>query len=260
MGCDIHGLCEVKENGVWKVNTKKVFKNSYYLSDEELAERRKDRPDYERSDWQEIEFEEHPTDARSYDWFAILADVRNGRGFAGVRTGEGFDVIAEPRGVPKDATKKWKKEVKNWGCDMHSQSYLSVEDFDNFDWSQKTSKWGTIQLNQYKELRGTGKSPEDWSGSVFGGKTITISMDEANDILDGKTVTIEEDNYFGKLRGEEPKIHLVNLESDYQIYVSYEWEILYSEWFDYKIKAVVEPLRKLKEEYEDVRYVFGFDN
>lgn len=260
MGCDIHGLCEVKENGVWKVNTKKVFKNSYYLSDEELAERRKDRPDYERSDWQENEFDEHPTDARSYDWFAILADVRNGRGFAGVRTGDGFNVIAEPRGVPKDATKEWKKEVKSWGYDMHSQSYLSVEDFDNFDWKQTTKKEGVIKLNEYKQLRGTNKCPDSWCGGVNGPKVLTITQSEADNILCGKTIVVEEYDYFGKLRGEEPKVHIVNLESDYEIYVVYEWEVLYSEWFEHKIKDVVEPLKKLKEEYEDVRYVFGFDN
>lgn len=41
-------------------------------------------------------------DPRSYNTFAMLADVRNGRGFAGVKTSNGFPVIHEQRGLPED--------------------------------------------------------------------------------------------------------------------------------------------------------------
>lgn len=41
-------------------------------------------------------------DPRSYNTFAMLADVRNGRGFAGIKTSDGFPVIHEPRGLPAD--------------------------------------------------------------------------------------------------------------------------------------------------------------
>ncbi len=41
-------------------------------------------------------------DPRSYNTFAMLADVRNGRGFAGIKTSDGFPVIHEPRGLPSD--------------------------------------------------------------------------------------------------------------------------------------------------------------
>ena len=41
-------------------------------------------------------------DRRSYNTFAMLADVRNGYGFAGCRTSTGFPVIHEPRGLPED--------------------------------------------------------------------------------------------------------------------------------------------------------------
>lgn len=39
---------------------------------------------------------------RHYQLFAVLAGVRNGHGFARVRTGEAVKPIAEPRGLPKD--------------------------------------------------------------------------------------------------------------------------------------------------------------
>ena len=41
-------------------------------------------------------------DQRSYNTFAMLADVRNGYGFAGCRTSTGFPVIHEQRGLPED--------------------------------------------------------------------------------------------------------------------------------------------------------------
>jgi len=41
-------------------------------------------------------------DQRSYNTFAMLANVRNGTGFAGCRTSTGFPVIHEPRGLPDD--------------------------------------------------------------------------------------------------------------------------------------------------------------
>jgi hypothetical protein len=40
--------------------------------------------------------------SRNYDLFAMLAGVRNGRGFAGIKTGDGFIPISEPRGWPAD--------------------------------------------------------------------------------------------------------------------------------------------------------------
>lgn len=39
---------------------------------------------------------------RHYQLFAVLAGVRNGSGFAGIRTGEPVQPISEPRGLPAD--------------------------------------------------------------------------------------------------------------------------------------------------------------
>lgn len=260
MGCDIHGFCEVKENGVWRLNTEAVFKNGYYLSDEELEKRRKDNPDYERSEWQMNEFDLHPSDGRNYDWFAILADVRNGRGFAGIKTGLGFDVITEPRGVPEDATQEWKDYVERWDCDMHSKSFLYLEDFDNFNWNQTTTKEGVISLRYYEELRGTNNTPDSWSGWVGGPNIVVVEPEDADQLLEGRTIVIEIHDPLAIIRGQENKTRILTHDGDLDIHVNYSWEVKYSEWFDFKIKGVIEPMRKLKEKYEDVRYVFGFDN
>lgn len=51
---------------------------------------------------------------RNYDVFAMLANVRNGTGFAGIKTGSGFQVIASPRGLPADLSPKLSKLLTWW--------------------------------------------------------------------------------------------------------------------------------------------------
>lgn len=244
MGCDIHGLCEVKEKGIWKANTEKVFPNPYYSS----------KPEH---DFQVDEFQTYPDTGRNYDWFAILADVRNGRGFAGIKTGDGFDVICEPRGVPNDATEEWMEQVNGWRGDMHSHSWLHVQDFNDFDWTQKTYKRGCISLKEYETLRKTKTEPNFWCGKVSGHNIVIVSPEEADAILEGKTLTVFEgdDMFFTAPREVE-----VSLTNGLDVHVDYEWEIEYWDWFNHKFKSVIKPMQELAQKYEDVRYVFGFDN
>lgn len=248
MGCDIHNIVEVKVDGKWIPNPKPLFPNSWYKEDE------KDKPEEDQWDWALDEFRTNPDDSRNYDWFSILANVRNGYGFAGVSTGAGFDVIAEPRGIPNDVSDKWRKETKEWDCDMHSHSFLYLDDFDKFDWNQLTVKYGVIPLDSYKELRGTDKTPKGWCGSTSGGNVITISEDMANDVLDGKLTKLTREKDWLRKDNETRPIE------DWDINVEYSWSVMYSEWFENNIKNVIEPLRELAEVYEDVRFVFGFDN
>lgn len=265
MGCDIHILAEVRQNETlmgefklqynrlilfikslfmevempqrkWKVNTDKVFPNPWHADKQKQDEYAKNG--MEVPDWQLDEFNSIPDDNRSYDWFSVLANVRNGYGFAGVNTGTGFRVIAEPRGVPIDATREWKETVDRWGSDMHSKSYLTLEDFDAFDWNQVTMKTGAVKLEEYMELRQNQDAPNSYCGSVGGQNIITISQEEADE----------------HIKNGNPNFHSKT------IYVQYYWPVVYSEWFDYKIKNTVEPLRKLKKKYGDARIVFGFDN
>ena len=118
MGCDIHMYAEVKKNNKWsKVGD--VFENMWYSKDREL------------SDWNKP-LTDTPYDGRNYDLFAILADVRNGHGFAGCVTGERFNPISEPKGLPDDVSKKIKKESDKWDGDGHSHSYFTVKELLDF--------------------------------------------------------------------------------------------------------------------------------
>ena len=52
----------------------------------------------------------------------------------------------------------------------------------------------------------------------------------------------------------------VSLTNGLDVHVDYEWEIEYWDWFNHKFKSVIKPMQELAQKYEDVRYVFGFDN
>lgn len=63
---------------------------------------------------------------RVYDMFGLLAGVRNYTC---------LPPISNPRGLPEDISNEVKKELEYWGLDAHSISWLSYEDFKNYDWS-----------------------------------------------------------------------------------------------------------------------------
>lgn len=112
-------------------------------------------------------------DNRNYDTFAILANVRNGRGFAGVVTGDGFNVISEPRGLPDDISDTLKPDEDGsrpdgapWLGD-HSFSWLTYDEIVGFDWTQTTHRQGVVDPIEYLRYRTDGQ-PHSWCGSVAG--------------------------------------------------------------------------------------------
>ena len=91
---------------------------------------------------------------RNYDLFATLADVRN--------YGD-TPYIAEPRGLPKDVTKKVKKESDDWGEDGHSHSYFTLKELIEYQSTIKPLKHsGMISPEAQKELDENGKLPTEW--------------------------------------------------------------------------------------------------
>jgi hypothetical protein len=126
-----------------------------------------------------------PLDGRNYDLFALLADVRNGTGFAGVKRCDPIRPLAPPRGVPEDASYAWLAEVDGWGIDMHSHSYFTLAELIAFEaaglFDQEMVRTGAISDEAYEEIKRTGEKPSEWSGSVggFGIQTLTVEAYEA---------------------------------------------------------------------------------
>lgn len=231
MGCDIHMRAERKTKKGWQ-HVGKRFPNPYY--DPEMAKKFEgDRFAKFYSELNTIE----PYSGRNYDLFAILADVRNGYGFAGIDTGDGFKPIDMPRGIPKNASKKYKKYAKSWGEDGHSHSYFTVRELKEYDWHGQTTKHrGLVDMDQYKVFKKKGK-PEEWCGDSSGGALLKVTNKEMDELID------------------HPENILKNMR--YMTFV--EWGESYYESTKDFVDNVIPRLEKLGDP-DKVRIVFFFDN
>jgi len=79
-----------------------------------------------------------PWDDRNYSVFAMLADVRNGYGFAGSDLGDPVVPIAAPRGLPQDVCAGVLGEHEEWGPDAHSASHFTGAELVAVPWSANT--------------------------------------------------------------------------------------------------------------------------
>jgi len=214
-------IAEVQdEQGNWQ-KVGKVFPNPYYREGVE-NKTYEDEPGYESNPTHNSE----PYGERNYDLFAMLADVRNGRGFAGVKTGDGFNPIADPKGIPEDASDEAKDFMDSYGGDGHSHSYFTLAELKSYDWDQISIKQGVIPLGQYNALKGTGKGPESWCGMI-GGPDILVS--EPEEITAATT------------------------------HVFYRWAIKYRDHAENFLSKTIPALESLGEP-EKVRILFFFDN
>lgn len=170
MGTDISMYAEVRRNKQWKKVGDK-FKNSWYNKNKAINEWNKPYTD-------------HPYDSRNYDLFAILADVRNGRGFGGCKTSNGFNPISEPKGFPDDITEEVKNELDGYG---HSYSYFTLKELKEYDWNQTVNHVGVITEKQYVKMKETKANPTCWSGMVSGKDIVVVSSDTMDKIL-SKTI------------------------------------------------------------------------
>ncbi|EAE1475538.1 hypothetical protein DX142_14555 [Listeria monocytogenes] len=212
MGCDIHLMVEVK--------------------------------DRKTNQWTEYDVANGAVKyiGRNYDLFAILANVRNGLGFAGIDTGDAFIPIASPRGVPKDASKNYLSFVEDWGIDGHSHSFLNLSELQNFDWhGQKNKHRGFLSQENYQEYKSTGKM-FGCATDVYGFYILKISNKEMDSIIDNKVI----------------------LDTNFSYYTPIEWEESYYESTIGFVDNVIPSLEKIATDCgytnEEVRIVFFFDN
>lgn len=145
MGCDIHSVAQVRKNRKWVT----------VLDD--VAE-----------------------DGRNYDTFSVYANVRNGYGFAGVSTGEGWKPISEPRGYPKDFTQEDDQHGESWMGD-HSHSWLLLSEIQSA-WDEHAdadyTKHGVVERKHFLETLAAGKKPESWCGGIAG-RDVVVTTAEA---------------------------------------------------------------------------------
>lgn len=239
MGTDIHLYVE-------------RFDGTQWLSCDQWA------PDeYSDTPCRTVPFGKHYYDNRNYDLFAILADVRNGRGFAGIDTGDGFVPIAEARGLPNDLSPELKAETEAY-LD-HTPSWLLVAELMQYDWTRTTNKRGVVSAAQYAEWaawrRGQGRGPEAYCGDVSGPRIRRIpESDMAMLVRDTEKIVRETDGVTSN--GEVWKAIGKRLADTY---TQVSWNVPYYRAADDFLSECLPRLWRLGDP-DKVRIVFWFDS
>jgi hypothetical protein len=194
---------------------------------------------------------------RNYNLFAMLAGVRNGRGFAGVDTGDGFEPLSEPRGLPDDTSLKntddddYDSPGHIW-LGYHSFSHCTLAEVLAYDYSRTTKHRGIVDSAEYAKWVEFGRKgpPDNWCGGISGGGVKIVSNTELDELIaNGTAPTSGSGGPF-----DHPKSA-----NGLSYFTRIEWEETYRQsagaaWFEF-----LEACRPLGKP-EDVRFVFGFDS
>lgn len=233
MGCDIHLYVEVKKDGKWKSV---------------------DKWSWPYDEIKDVSHKDSYYNRRNYSLFAILADVRNGSGFAGIKTGDGFNIISEPKGVPHDISKEVLEICDFWNGDGHSHSWFTLKELIEFDWTQKTRRIGWVNsLSYVKWDKERDDSPGSFCGGVSGGSIRHLTEDEMNSHLNFIK------NSFNLKHNWELIEYIENHEPLKGYYCQVEWEQTYYSCCSEFWSSTIPRLLALGNP-EDVRIVFWFDN
>jgi len=120
---------------------------------------------------------------RYYAFFAHLADVRNGFGFAGIKTHEALEPLTSHRGLPDDIGDQAKAWFDyDWGGSElyemigypgeHSTGYATLEELMAHNWEQGGPCEGVISKGQY--FRWDGKGPPKGACGAISGHNIEV--------------------------------------------------------------------------------------
>jgi hypothetical protein len=223
MGCDIHVHYEIRKSNQWEhLNWKERYIIGHY--DDGCL-----KYDYDHM------FNDTLYVGRNYSLFSILANVRNGCGFAGVPTSRGFTPIDMPRGLPFDVTAETREDCLVWGCDGHSHSWLGLQEILDYDWdNQIVTVCGVVTPEEYKVFKETGK-PHSWCGGAGGREVVMVSQEEMEQVIESGGLP---DRFY---------------------YTRVEWNETYREAVGKRWFKTLGALKELAEP-RDIRLVFWFDN
>lgn len=136
----------------------------------------------------------------------ILANVRNGIGFAGIKIGEVFNPISYPKGYPEDMCDELKGDIDYYEYDdhagilsnEHSASWLTLKELLDYDREQMHRNYGCVHEDTYRDFIMKGEHPEGWSGDISGPSIVHLSEDEMVDLIQGRYPREDNKQYYTK--------------------------------------------------------------
>jgi len=226
MGCDIHLHVEVRRDGKW----------THYASDDAVD----DDPRRVVDEWGgvglagasgEIDWELRCDFdvGRNYALFAMLSGVRD--------YGGGTVPVAEPRGVPDDASPETAADAAEWDADGHTHSWLTLAELDAYDWCGARTESGLVPFAAYVAHKESGAMPDTW---CQGTNMPVVTTAQADEMLRA---------------GEMPARNT---------FVEYTWQTKRRDDATHFVESFLPSLRDVAKKFnvgpEDVRIVFWFDN
>lgn len=193
---------------------------------------------YEREWFSPTVFEGWLYSGRNYDLFAILGNVRNGYGFAGVNTSDGFNFISDSRGLPDDVSSDI-EDVLSEDNYYHSISYVTLPELLQFDWEQAVTHHGIVDEDAFLYYKTHGR-PNTWAGSVNGPNVVMLDNKQMEDLVSGLVLRDAEKSYYTRV----------------------SWQESYKKCVGSFYTDSIPKLKDLSSnhDFSDIRIVFGFDS
>jgi hypothetical protein len=171
---------------------------------------------------------DQPIESRNYTLFTLLCGVRD--------RDQGITPISEPRGLPDDISSETKTYFDDdW--ELHSVSNVTLKELlSALDDDQEVTREVIVSMSEYKQYIKTG-IVESYCRGVGGGNTKLVSLDEMNDLIKSK----------------------VSGEFSYYTIVKFTEKI--NDCMGILINHTIPQLkeRSEKDDFSDIRLVFGFD-
>ncbi len=230
MGCDIHLFAEKRIGGKW------VTAETWI-------------PDEDADGRMGVPYAKRIYTERNYDFFALLAGVRN------------YSVITpmvEPRGLPSDVCTEVRAESDAYGVDGHTHSWLTLAELLAFDWTQTFEATGIIDavtFSAWLARRDRDPEPSEWCRGVGGPNIKMLTLPQ----MEEKISHLRTECGYGT---ESWNVAMFDgrLKHDlYGYYCKVEWEISYARECAYFWWKAIPVLLRMGNP-EDVRIVFWFDN
>lgn len=200
-------------------------------------------------------------DDQNYDLFAILAGVRNGSDFAGVKTGEKFVPISKPRGIPDDAAPETKEFLNRHDVVGHSHSYHTVRQIMEYDWTQTLRKQGIVGVREWAQYKVDGR-PQSWRGVAMG-STVRRTDPASFELALSEFFQNGQFSIYSLYRGEDAAIaafvSALELSQGTRPMTTVFWTVLYYDVGQMLLGRVLPRLWRLGSP-DDVRILFFFDN